>query len=82
MSIERTPHQESDKLKLSVGVRMFEMHTTDENRTKGHALSPSPYYQNSTLPISVPTMTLEHISSSQPLAHYSKCLPLLNLRYS
>lgn len=80
MSINRTPCQSSDELELNSGIRIFLMHTIDENRTNEHALASIPVYQNYTPAISVPTMRLGQISSSQPLTHYSKSLPLQNLR--
>lgn len=39
MSINRKPHQNSNKLKLSSGIRMFGMHIMDENITNEHVAS-------------------------------------------
>ncbi|XP_060207251.1 uncharacterized protein LOC132635051 [Lycium barbarum] len=84
MSINRTvcqgtSQQNSAESGLS-RVRMLGMHTPDGDKREAYVLAPIPSYQNFTPPISIPIMRRGQVSSSQPLAHNPKYLPLRDLR--
>lgn len=67
--MSRNIQKDPDKFESNSGIRMIGMPTNVGNRIKGHVLVPFSLYQNYTLPVSVSTMILGHVSSSQPLAH-------------
>ncbi|PHT42398.1 hypothetical protein CQW23_16423 [Capsicum baccatum] len=84
ISIDRTIflgtlQKNSNNLGLISGIRIFGMHVADRDKINEQFVVPVSLYENCTPPISVPMMRLGKVSSSQPLTHYSKSLPLRDL---